>query len=402
MRKLLFILFLIQPLYAADFYETNIKGDRITIDTIKDVKGDFEPSVKFDKWNNEEHLKYTFKSDSKFKADEKTSDNKVKVANDDMEISYYTEGDNMKVVLTFNKKPKNNIYSFDIEGWENFDFFYQEPWANYQEIEWQGKTYLEKLDNPMIKSRRLPEGQGSYAVYHKTKRDHIEGQTNYATGKFGHIYRPKAVDNNADYVWADLIIENGVYTVTIPQDFLDKAAYPVIINDTFGTANVGGDAYGQVLTQANITKWALSAAGDATKMTIYCAGDGGTHPQKGIIYDDNATGGEPLTFKGATGATNCTSTPGWVDHTFASALALTIGNWYIGRAPGDATGVYIYYDDDSMVNRDVGGDFNYASPGDWNNAGDDHYTGLHSVYVTYTPSGGAPAAKGIPVIIMCE
>jgi len=34
-------------------------------------------------------------------------------------------------------------------------------------------------------------------------------------------------------------IENGIYSVEIPQEFLDKAVYPIKSNDDFGYASIG-------------------------------------------------------------------------------------------------------------------------------------------------------------------
>ena len=214
--------------FCADSYETNIKGNKITIGTIKDVKGEFEPSLKMTKWNNEEYLKFTFKGDKKFKTDKKTIDNKIKVSNDDMVIEYYTQGDNMKAVIEFKKKPKTNTYSFILESWEDFNFYYQ-PELTQEEID----MGAERPDNVV----------GSYEVFHKTKRDHIVGQTNYGIGKAWHIYRPKIIDALGATAWVDLNITNGIYTGTVPPLFWNSATYPIKINDTFGDMGIGGSSY---------------------------------------------------------------------------------------------------------------------------------------------------------------
>jgi hypothetical protein len=44
--------------------------------------------------------------------------------------------------------------------------------------------------------------------------------------------------------WGNLHIENGIYSVEIPQDFLDKAVYPIKSNDTFGYTSIGSYATG--------------------------------------------------------------------------------------------------------------------------------------------------------------
>jgi len=66
---------------------------------------------------------------------------------------------------------------------------------------------------------------GSYAVYHKTRRDHYPGKPNYRAGKVAHIYRPRIVDAAGKAVWGELSAEPvlGRLTITIPQEFLETA-----------------------------------------------------------------------------------------------------------------------------------------------------------------------------------
>jgi hypothetical protein len=140
--------------------------------------------------------------------------------------------------FTLDAKPDTNVFTYQIDGAEDFDFFYQPP-----------------LDEEMASSTCTPTDcsgahrdenvVGSYAVYSKTKANHVVGETNYATGKVMHIYRPKATDANGNEVWAALAYENGTLSVTVPQEFLDSAAYPVTIDPTFGYTTKGASE-GQV------------------------------------------------------------------------------------------------------------------------------------------------------------
>lgn len=121
--------------------------------------------------------------------------------------------------FTLHTKPATNVYEYRIEGADNFDFFYQPPENGREE-------YV----------------VGSYAVYHKTKANHRLGATNYATGKIAHIYRPKAIDANNFEIWADLHYSDGILSVTVPQEFLEQATYPVIVDPTFGYTTLGATA----------------------------------------------------------------------------------------------------------------------------------------------------------------
>jgi len=73
---------------------------------------------------------------------------------------------------------------------------------------------------------------GSYAVYHDMKMSFHKSQERaekYKVGKAFHIYRPKIIDSEGKWVWEGLNIdiEKGEIIITIPQDFLDNAVYPI-------------------------------------------------------------------------------------------------------------------------------------------------------------------------------
>ena len=80
---------------------------------------------------------------------------------------------------------------------------------------------------------------GSYAVYHQSERN---GQ--YKAGKAFHWYRPRIEDSKGTWVWGELFVDAqaGIATITIPQSFLDKAAYPIrhVSGTTLGFSASGG------------------------------------------------------------------------------------------------------------------------------------------------------------------
>lgn len=135
-----------------------------------------------------------------------------------------------KVDILLNEKPDTNVFCYNIEGKENYDFFYQPP-----------LTEQEIADG----ASRPPEIEGSYAVYHKTLRNHIVGKENYATGKVMHIPRPQvwSMSDVDTKVWADMTYTDSEgLCVTVPQDFLDKAEYPVRVDPTFGYTTLGASS----------------------------------------------------------------------------------------------------------------------------------------------------------------
>lgn len=87
--------------------------------------------------------------------------------------------------------------------------------------------------------RRPLNVEGSYAFYHISKKNN-----KYMTGKAFHLYRPIAEDALGDKVWCTLHInpESTELTVTIPQQFLDEAMYPITIDPDFGYDTTGASA----------------------------------------------------------------------------------------------------------------------------------------------------------------
>lgn len=172
--------------------------------------------------------------------------------------------------FTLDSKPATNVFTYKISGAEDFDFFYQPP-LTQKEID-EGASRPENVE-------------GSYAVYSKTRANHITGQTNYATGKVAHIYRPKVIDANGAEVWAELKYEDGVLNVIVPQGFLDKAVYPVRVDPTFGYGAVGGTCYG-ISSNTQVTSGNVffpSQSGEVKSMSAsFCAG--GPYSRQLAIY----------------------------------------------------------------------------------------------------------------------
>jgi hypothetical protein len=263
---------------------------------------------------------------------------------------------------------------FEIET-SGLDFFYQ-PELTAEEIA-QGSFRPENV-------------VGSYAVYHQTKGgiNDINGKE-YKVGKAFHIYRPHIIDATGAETWGNLHIENGIYSVEIPQDFLDKAVYPIKSNDTFGYTTLAGTylSFEDKIFGSNYT---TGGEGEVTKITIgiqiYNAG---THNVKSAIYNDRATD-TPLT----NGATDARAFSGaqdktWYDFTFttnptiADATEYQLFGWSDTRTRNDMfydvkAGAYIIIDPQTY--------------GAWPNpvAPTTELNGYKvSIYATYTPTAAA-------------
>jgi len=142
------------------------------------------------------------------------------------------------------EKPNTNQIIFPIET-KGLRFLYQPPLN--QEQQEAGLTCTETTcydENGTVTTFRPENVAGSYAVYHSGNPINYVGGKEYKTGKAFHIYRPKVNDSAGNEIWGKLNIEAGLFSeglaeegilsITIDQDWLDNAVYPVTIDPEFG------------------------------------------------------------------------------------------------------------------------------------------------------------------------
>ena len=313
----------------------------------------------------------------------------------------------IKWVETLYEKPVSNEWSLRISDGNQFNYIYQRslaekalnnPGSRLSYFTENGIDYV-RLDYPPggPKPWELQplDVDCSIAVYHKTKKDNYIGYKNYGIGKVLHIPRPKATDADGKWVWCDIRVENGIYTRTILQKFLDEAVYPVVINDTFGVTNEGGGASGSTAERVYASAYSSPEFnGSATSITL-CTWYGSRTLTLGI-YDDSGTGNTPGTRLRDTGEATSVA-QGWIDPpvNFDSALDVLAANsyWLAWNSDTDGCG---YKKDD----RDSG-DSQYAAsayvagvlPATFPSPSslDD----IVSIYVNYTPSGVTPSGQVI-------
>lgn len=228
-----------------------------------------------------------------------------------------------KVDILLTEKPTTNRFCYTIEGAENYDFFYQPP-----------LTEQEKANG----SSRPPEIEGSYAVYHKTLKNHVIGQENYATGKVMHIPRPQVWElgnEEATKQWADLSYENGQLCVTAPQDFLDNADYTngVRIDPTFGYTTIGATSVSWPNGNNSTSQFNLPVGNVVvTKLTTYWAGAGSCgNPVYGDIYSDTGSNAPGALLGVTEGLSTAQVIDGWNDMRFSSPVEIvSSGNYWLG------------------------------------------------------------------------
>ena len=128
---------------------------------------------------------------------------------------------------------------------------------------------------------------------------------------------------------------------------------------TFGNTSIGSTPVSIHSSTNNktVSKFTLSEAGTVTKLSIYLDGNGtGSGPQviKGVIYDDDGASAVPGTLMGTSEEVSIAdaAAAAWVDFTFASPVALTSGNWYLGLIAGsNIRGAQMYQESTSPTDN---------------------------------------------------
>lgn len=298
------------------------------------------PEITFGKWNDEVQLKVSYKSITAL-GNRPLFSNRVEWKGIKEELHVYPlppqnqmEDGGFEIEIVLSGKPDTNVFEFEIEGAENLDFWYQ-PALTQEEID-EGVSRPENI-------------VGSYAVYHKTKRDHRVGSINYATGKAFHIFRPKVVDSNGVEEWAALDYKNGILSVIVSQTFLDSKVYPIVVDPTFGFTTAGSSAKGIANEGGGSlnrsTTWGeaftLSEDGDLTMLSAAFSTNNGPDTGKIFvaIYDEDSAGsGSHDLFVSAenTSITVEDNSGGGIFHDFSISGSITAaGSDYILAALGD-------------------------------------------------------------------
>jgi hypothetical protein len=329
----------------------------------------FFPQVKIKRWDNECNVSYRLISDDASTPTITTEPNKIIWDKTKMAINFYdlTDGEGgyeFEVILK--SKPKTNVIKFSLLD-KDVDYFYQAP-LTPEEIA-EGSSQPENV-------------VGSYAVYAKTPKTNYTGGKEYKTGKVGHIFRPRIEDANSDWVWGELNIENGILSVTIPQEFLDKAVYPVrhAAGLTFGWTTDGATA---IPINANYLKGLIfaGAAGTGNSMTIRSAKQtSGTGKQKMALYkvSDNSLVAE-------TGELTFTTTASTQSSNFAVEPTTEAVNYYLASLTDSA--MNLYTDNTGATQYYVARTYTDGFPATvgFSSAEDRRYT----IYATYTAGGAS-------------
>jgi len=318
-------------------------------------------------------------------------DHKLTLDLPDKTLYWYADGDLLKWHITLKKAPPANKYQLMLSNWRNYDFLFQPPFLGDIE-EFTGGDGLvwirPKGANEDVGgySQRPLSIDGSYAVYHKTKKN-----GGYATGKVLHIHRPFATDAEGRTAWLQLQIANGIYTATLPEEFAKIAAYPVTVNDTFGYTTIGGTE----AIDSSYSAWGTYSgiSGTGNSVSIACRSSTAKKITPGLYSD---TSGEPDALVGTCNDITCPATNPIVAFTssnFQSAPTLEVGTTYYICSSRQTT-LAIAYDSDASYGVDSKSTHYVANTLDNPfGASPEFKTYRGSLYVTYTPAGGGANIK---------
>jgi len=376
-------------------------GNRIDPELMGAKDVGFEPTIELTRWDEVSFKIIPDISDVDLKDRTLTFD-KEKILFEtpkmDFEMYEYTESEGgMKYIWYLKEKPLTNKIEFKIES-EGLDFFYQAPLTEIETAPEGGsisETEIKDKDGNLLMYR--PENVvGSYAVYHKTKGgiNDINGME-YRAGKAFHIYRPKIIDSDGKETWGILNIdtEQGLYTVEIPQEFLDKAVYPIKSNDDFGDLTRGGSTRNieNKMYCGYYVSGASSGTGDSISwaQTSWNSGDF----VKLHLYDSSKN---KVTDGQASQKTGPEASGEYIAHDLAASPTINASSGYYMCVVSDET-IYQYVDTSGGTSHNVSHIYPNAFPASLTGSDDDD---MQSIYTTYTADAPPPAADEDPPIII--
>jgi hypothetical protein len=305
-------------------------ADRIQLE-IGDSKTPTEalPQAKVMRWDNEVNLSVRRVMDMRG-VTSRTEGEHVVFDSTKEEIHIYEKPDiaedgGLEIEIHLKEKPDTNRFDFTIQT-KGLNFYYQ-PALTKEEIE-QGATRPENIE-------------GSYAVYHATKRDNRVGGKEYKAGKFCHIYRPHITDADGNEAWGELELDEqaGLLTVVVPQEFLDKASYPVIVDPTFGYTSAGASwapAEYTIVAQA----FEAPATGSVTELSAYIDPVTDRAALANLAMYERAGAGDPGNLLNSASSDKQTisgtsNNPSWYNFLLNSSVSITNGTSYFLACLGE-------------------------------------------------------------------
>lgn len=313
---------------------------RVDIEVGDSLQEEFYPQMKTMHWDNDANFSVRLIDNGQ--GDARYGLGIVEYVNGPLTAKFYEmesddEDNAFEFDITYTEKPASNVVRFTTQS-KNLDFLYQ------------GELTQEELDEGAVRPENVI---GSYAVYHSTKSGNVKDGYEYRTGKAFHIYRPFIEDSNGRKEWCDLDISGNFLTITVPQDFLDEAVYPIRLDPTFGYDTAGGTTTSSGSDFQCVMAYAPVEA-DLTSISFYCAGDTGTSTTFSLYdnyvnaYDRNAPATR-VDYTAAFGHTSATVRQ-WTTKSFTQSGTVDYENVWMTMAMSTGTSSFLYAYDSSAEN----------------------------------------------------
>lgn len=300
-----------------------VKDDTPTAVKIGGKTAKFVPNINASKWNDECWM--NINHPDVVNAEKETFvDDKMELTIGNNTHRYYVDDDGrLEYEIDFATKPISNKVVLNVGFPEGLAFHYQ-PTLTQEEID----AGDERPDNV----------SGSYAVYWKNHWN------KYKTGKFCHIYRPKITDAGNHWEWCDIEYKDKQLIITVGQDFLDNAIYPITLDPTFGLTTDGAsttfiDGIGSTMVGQLGT---APATATYTEFHMWAAADDSTVDFVGVVYDESA--GEPNNRIAFSGTPGTASSGARAEVSAAISAALTAATPYYAGHCQEADDIRLGYD----------------------------------------------------------
>lgn len=286
---------------------------------------------------------------------------------------YDAEYGGMEYAVSLPRRPRSNVLRFDLDSW-GLDFFHQGPLTA----------------NAIAMGCYRPEHiVNSYAVYHKTQGGMVESSgPDYKTGKACHLYRSWSEDARGWRVWNRLHVRNSELTISIPQEFLESAKYPVVVDPTFGYTSIGASTdvgWSNALLGCVFATSTPASNGTLDSLTFYCVAKSGSVTFDPALYSNTSTAPDARLAKVDSGGTAMAATS-WITTNLAYSSLVSGTQYWLGYTTADSGTYNIAYDssfpDNELKYRIVSppwpDPFGSPSTLQWR----------VSVYANYTAAGG--------------
>jgi hypothetical protein len=387
-------------------------SDRIVCEVGDSKQVDFYPQLKLMRWDNEINCSIRLKDFDNYILS--VEGEKIKLKTPQKELHFYELPIDEKhsewtfefeVILNNDPRPdKKGDYvvkmSFDSKG---LGIFYQPPlteiYHNGYSKEFQKEiivteTEVKDLDGNLLVVKTSEKGVGCYVLAHSSMRGNLSqlGGKNYKAGSAFLIERPRIIDATGNWIWGEYnkdLRDTKELKILIPQDFLNKAVYPIVVDPTFGDTTTNGTS-------------ASSLSANRMRGGIYTSPAGATGASIDSIVVDIALNGASANMKGVI---VLTSTKAILTNGVGGAVALGARAQYTSSysskptilastsyaliciCSGTALGPYNYYADVGSSIDDTSNNYDTPTdPTDWSTS-----SKQYQMYANYTLAAGGPA-----------